>query len=82
MVSEKFGCEKINGKTNFELWMLKTWDLIVQKGLHKALISMRKKSVTMTNDGWTHLEGKDHSVIQFSHVANFLFNIITEVTTT
>ena len=33
MSSTKFEIEKFRGKNNFQLWKLKMWDLLVQKGL-------------------------------------------------
>ena len=58
MSSIKFEIEKFNGKNNFELWKLKMQDLLVQKGLQRALDRKRKKPLMMTDDEWEDLVPK------------------------
>ena len=55
MYSTKFEVEKFNGKNNFEVWMLKMWDLLVQQGLQKALDDKKNIPLTMTNGEWEEL---------------------------
>ena len=48
MQSLKFEVEKFIGKSNFELWKLKMWDLLVKQWLQKTLVGKSKKPTTMT----------------------------------
>ena len=78
MSSTKFEFEKFCGKNNFELWKLKMRDLLVQRGLQKALQGKIKRPLTMTNDEWEELDSKALSTIQLCLVDDVLFNIIEE----
>jgi hypothetical protein len=81
MQSSKFEVEKFNGKSNFELWKLKMWDLLVQQGLQKAFAGKSKKPTTMTNEDWEDLDAKSLSTICLCLADEVLFNIVGEDTT-
>jgi hypothetical protein len=81
MQSSKFEVEKFSGKSNFEFWKLKMWDLLVQQGLQKALAGKLKKPTTMTNEEWEDLDVKCLSTIRLCLADDVLFNIIGEDTT-
>ena len=38
MASTKFEVEKFNGKNNFSPWQKRMKDLLIQQGVHKALL--------------------------------------------
>ena len=78
MFSTKFEIEKFNGKNNFELWKLKTRDLLVQQGLQRALDEKRKRPLTMTYDKWEDLDAKVVSKVRLCPTDDVLFNIIGE----
>lgn len=64
----RFEVDKFNGKNNFELWKLKMHDLLVQQGLHKALVGKLKKLADVSEEDQEDL-------------AFVLFNIVREETT-
>jgi hypothetical protein len=78
VLSAKFEVEKFNGKSNFELWKLKMWDLLVQQGLHKALMGKTKRLMGMTDEDWEDLDSRALSTMHLFLVDEFLFNIIGE----
>jgi hypothetical protein len=80
--SSKFEVEKFNGKNRFALWKLKMWDLLVQKGLQKALVGKTKKPTSMTDEDWEDLDARALSTIRLCLEDEVLFNIIEEETTT
>jgi hypothetical protein len=81
MKNTRFEVEKFNGNNNFELWKLKMWDLLVQKGLHKPLDGKRKKPMGMSDDEWEDLDARGLNTIRLCLVDEVLFNIVGEETT-
>ena len=47
MSSTKYDVEKFCGKGNFSLWQRQMKDLLIQQGVHKALLGKEKKPETM-----------------------------------
>jgi len=56
MTNGKFDVEKFIGKKNFALWKPKVRDLLVKRGLHKALDGANKKPASMTDSDWEDLD--------------------------
>lgn len=56
--------EKFNGHSNFSLWRVKMYALLVQQELPKALMGKEKLFVTMKEDEREELDLKTLSVIQ------------------
>ena len=47
MSSTKYDVEKFCGKGNFSLWQRQMKDLLIQQGVHKALLGEEKKPEVM-----------------------------------
>jgi hypothetical protein len=79
MVSTKFEVEKFNGKNNFSLWQRRIKDLLIQQGVHKALLGKTKKLKKMENDAWEEIDAKAASAIHLNLSEEVIHNVIDEV---
>ena len=75
ILNARFEMEKFNGKINFKLWKLKMWDLLVQHGLHKALVD-KTKNARMSDKKWEDLDARALSTIHLCLADEFIFNIM------
>jgi hypothetical protein len=56
MARTNFEVELFDGKNYFSLWQSTVKDILVHRGLIKALYGKTKKSATMSDDEWEELE--------------------------
>jgi hypothetical protein len=66
MATTKFEVEKFNGKNNFSLWQRRMKDLLIQQGVHNALLGKAKKLEKMENDAWEEMDAKVVNVLHLS----------------
>jgi hypothetical protein len=76
MASIKFEVEKFNGKNNFSLWQRRMKDLLIQQGVHKALLGKAKKPRKMENDVWEEMDVKVTSAICLNLSNKVIHNVI------
>jgi hypothetical protein len=76
MASIKFEVEKFNGKNNFSLWQRRMKDLLIQQGVHKALLGKAKKPEKMENDVWEEMDVKVTSAIHLNLSNKVIHNVI------
>ena len=77
MASTKFEV-KFNGKNNFSLWQGRMKDLLIQQGVHKALLGKVKKPEKMKSDVWEEMDAKAASVIRLNLSDEVIHNMIDE----
>jgi hypothetical protein len=78
MASTKFEVDKFNGKNNFSLWQRRMKNLLIQQGVHKALLRMAKKSEKMKNDVWEETDVKAANAIPSNLSDEVIHNVIDE----
>ena len=78
MASTKFGIEKFDKKNNFSLWQRRMKELLIQQGVHKALLGKVKKPEKMENDVWEEMDAKAASVIHLNLSDEVIHNVIDE----
>jgi hypothetical protein len=78
MASTKFEVDKFNGKNNFSLWQRRMKNLLIQQGVHKALLGMAKKFEKMENDVWEEMDVKAASAIPLNLSGEVIHNVIDE----
>jgi hypothetical protein len=78
MASNKFEVDKFNGKNNFSLWQRRMKNLLIQQGVHKALLGMEKKSEKIENDVWEEMDVKAANAIPFNLSDEVIHNVIDE----
>jgi hypothetical protein len=78
MASTKFEVDKFNGKNNFSLWQRRMKNLLIQQGVHKALLRMAKKSEKMKNDVWEEMDVKAANAIPSNLSDEVIHNVIDE----
>ena len=76
MSSTKYDVEKFCGKGNFSLWQRRMKDLLIQKGVHKALLGKEKKSETMKDVEWVEIDEKAASAIRLNLGDEVIHNIL------
>ena len=76
MLSTKYDVEKFCGKGNFSLWQRQMKDLLIQQGVHKALLGKEKKSETMKDVEWVEMDEKAASVICLNLGDEVIHNIL------
>ncbi|KAL4621167.1 hypothetical protein ACB092_06G208900 [Castanea dentata] len=76
MSSIKYDVEKFCGKRNFSLWQRRMKDLLIQQGVHKALLGKEKKPKTMKNVEWVEMDEKAASAIRFNLGDEVIHNIL------
>ena len=63
MSSTKYDVEKFCGKGNFSLWQRLMKDLLIQQGVHKALLRKKKKPEMIKDVEWVEMDEKAASTI-------------------
>ena len=76
MSSTKYDVEKFCGKGNFSIWQKQMKDLLIQQGVHKALLGMEKKSETMKDVEWVKMDEKAASTIRLNLGDEVIHNIL------
>ena len=76
MSSAKYDVEKFCGKGNFSLWQRRMKDLLIQQGVHKALLGKEKKPKTMKDVKWVEMDEKVASTIRFNLGDEVIYNIL------
>ena len=71
--SKEYHIEMFTGRTNFSLWKQRMKDVLISKGLKKALTG--KKPERMSDRDWEELE-KAPSAIRLTLDKDVLFNIM------
>ena len=66
MSSTKYDVEKFCSKRNFSLWQRQMKDLLIQQGVHKALLGKEKKPETMKDVEWVEMDEKATSAIRLN----------------
>ena len=76
--SSKYDVEKFCGKGNFSLWQRWMKDLLIQQGVHKALLGKEKKPETMKDVEWVEMDEKAASAICLNLGDEVIHNILEE----
>ena len=76
MSSTKYDVEKFFGKENFSLWQRRMKDLLIQQGVHKALLGNEKKLETMKDVEWVEMDEKAVSAICLNLGDEVIHNIL------
>ena len=80
MSSTKYDVEKFCGKGNFSLWQRRMKDLLIQQGVHKALLGKEKKLETMKDIEWVEMDEKAASAIRLNLCDEVIHNILVAKT--
>ena len=80
MSSTKYDVEKFCGKGNFSLWQRRMKDLLIQQGVHKALLGKEKKLETMKDVEWVEMDEKAASAIRLNLGDEVIHNILVAKT--
>ena len=80
MSSTKYDVEKFCGKGNFSLWQRRMKDLLIQQGVHKALLGKEKKLETMKDVEWVEMDKKAASAIRLNLGDEVIHNILVAKT--
>ncbi|PKI44710.1 hypothetical protein CRG98_034887 [Punica granatum] len=70
--------EKFDSRKDFKLWKIKIRDVLIQKGLHKALLGKEKKLKSMEDDEWDEQDEKAVSTIHLCLADEVIFNVKEE----
>ena len=76
MSSIKYDVEKFCGKENFSLWQRWMKDLLIQQGVHKALLGKEKKPEMMNDVEWVEMDEKATSAIHLNLGDEVIHNIL------
>ena len=76
MSSTKYDVEKFCGKGKFSLWQRLMKDLLIQQGVHKALLGKEKKPETMKDVEWVEMGEKATSAICLNLGDEVIHNIL------
>ena len=76
MSSIEYDVEKFCGKGNFSLWQRRMKDLLIQQGVHKALLGKEKKSEIMKDVEWVEMDEKATSAIRLNLGDEVIHNIL------
>uniref|UniRef100_A0A2N9IT84 CCHC-type domain-containing protein n=1 Tax=Fagus sylvatica TaxID=28930 RepID=A0A2N9IT84_FAGSY len=68
MSSTKYEVGKFCGKGKFSLWQRRMKDLLIQQGVHKALLGKAKKPEKMSDENWEEMDEKAASAIRLNLV--------------
>ena len=74
--STKYEVEKFCGKGNFSLWQRQMKDLLIQQGVHKALLGKVKKPEMMKDVEWVKMDEKKASAIHLNLGDEVIHNIL------
>ena len=81
MSSTKYDVEKFCGKGNFSLWQRQMKDLLIQQGVHKALLREEKKLEVMKDVEQVEIDEKAASIIRLNLGNEVIHNILEAKTT-
>ena len=76
MSSTKYDVEKFCGKGNFSLWQRRMKHLLIQQGVHKALLGKEKKPEMMKDVEWVEMDEKATSAIHLNLGDEVIHNIL------
>ena len=76
MSTTKYDVEMFCGKGNFSLWQRRMKDLLIQQGVHKALLGKEKKLETMKDVKWVEMDEKAVSTIRLNLGDEVIHNIL------
>ena len=76
MLSTKYDVEKFCGKGNFSLRQRRMKDLLIQQGVHKALLGKEKKPEMMKDVEWVEMDEKAGSAICLNLGGEVIHNIL------
>ncbi|KAK8921738.1 hypothetical protein KSP39_PZI020142 [Platanthera zijinensis] len=79
-IAAKFEISKYDGKIDFGLWQKRIKAVLVQQGLHKALLG-KEKSGVKKDEEWEELDLKVISTIQMSLTDEIMYNVVDADTT-
>ncbi|KAK8936753.1 hypothetical protein KSP39_PZI011993 [Platanthera zijinensis] len=79
-MAAKFEVPKYDGKIDFGLWQKRIKAVLVQQGLHKALLGKEKAKVK-DDDEWDELDLKAISTIQLCLADEVMYNVVEAETT-
>ena len=79
--SSKFEVEKFDGKGNFGLWQRRVKALLVQQGLHKAVLGKSKKPTSMSDEDWEDIDLRAVNTIILCLADEVMYNVMDEETT-
>ena len=81
MSTIEYDIEKFYDKGNFSLWRRRMKDLLIQQGVHKALLGKEKKPETMKDVEWVEMDEKVASAICLKLGDEVIHNILEAKTT-
>lgn len=76
MTNTKYEVEKFTGKNNFSLWQRWMKDLLIQRGVSKALLGKSKKPASMKDEDWDDLDAKAASSIHLNLGDEVIHNVL------
>jgi hypothetical protein len=76
MSSTKYEVEKFCVKGNFSLWKRRMKDLLIQQGVHNALLGKAKKPEKMSGENWEEIDEKVVSAIRLNLGDEVIHNIL------
>ena len=80
MLSTKYDLEKFCGKGKFSLWQRRMKDLLIQQGVHKALLGNEKKLEKMKDEECVEMDEKAASTIRLNLDDEVIHNILESKT--
>ena len=80
MLSTKYDLKKFCGKENFSLWQRWMKDLLIQQGVHKALLGNEKKLEKMKDEECVEMDEKAVSAIRLNLGDEVIHNILESKT--
>ena len=76
MSGTKYEVEKFGGKGNFSLWQRRMKDLLIQQGVHEALLGKAKKPKKMSDENWEEMDEKAANAIRLNLGDEVIHNIL------
>jgi hypothetical protein len=76
MSSTKYEVKKFCGKGKFSLWQRRMKDLLIQQGVHKALLGKAKKPKKMSDENWEEMDEKAANAIRLNLGDEVIHNIL------
>ena len=76
MSGTKYEVEEFGGKGNFSLWQRRMKDILIQQGVHKALLGKTTKPEKMSDENWEEMDEKAASAIRLNLGDEVIHNIL------
>ena len=76
ILSTKYDVEKFCRKGKFSLWQKWMKDLLIQQGVHKAMLRKEKKPEKMKDEEWVEMDEKAASAIRLNLGDEVIHNIL------